>query len=136
MNGELTQIEAPDWLLRLFKSIDELDFSEGSGFEIFADDIVMQFGPETLNGIEAVRAFFIKLDAPFITKHIVDKAFQIGRTFMMQGKASLRKKDDLTGNTFQVSPLFNLLWFDENGKVIRYVVDFPPDAAEASGLTN
>jgi hypothetical protein len=28
--------------------------------------------------------------------------------------------------TFHMSPLFNVIWLDERGKVARYVVTFPP----------
>jgi len=134
MENKLTAIAAPEWMLRLFQSIDELDFSEGSGFQIFAEDVVMQFGTETVKGLEAVKQFFVTLDAPFITEHRVDTVFQYDRAFVMQGSATLRKKNDPVGRTFEAAPLFNLLWFDDKGKVIRYVVDFPPDAAETSGL--
>jgi hypothetical protein len=34
----------------------------------------------------------------------------------------------------RAAPLFNLLWFNSDGKVIRYVVDFPPEAAKAAGF--
>ncbi len=39
MASELVKIDTPEWMLDLFKAIDTLDFSDGSGFEIFADDI-------------------------------------------------------------------------------------------------
>jgi hypothetical protein len=32
----------------------------------------------------------------------------------------------------EAAPLFNLLWLNGEGKVMRYVVDFPPQAAAAS----
>jgi hypothetical protein len=52
----------------------------------------------------------------------------------MQGSASLRKKGDPSERAFQAAPLFNLLRFNDAGKVIRYVVDFPSDAAQSAGL--
>ena len=52
----------------------------------------------------------------------------------MQGSASLRKKADPPEKSFQAAPLFNLLWFNNQGKVIRYVVDFPPEAAKTAGF--
>jgi hypothetical protein len=68
MTNGLQEIDAPAWMLDLFKAIDTLDMSEGSGFKVFADDIVMQFGPKTVHGVAEAKAFFTKLDAPFITK--------------------------------------------------------------------
>jgi hypothetical protein len=121
-------------MLDLFKSIDDLDTSEDSGFRIFADDIVLQFGPKTTRGLEDVKKFFIALDAPLITKHYVDVVYQYGNAYFMQGSASLRKKGAPEGDEMRAAPLFNLLWFNDEGKVIRYVVDFPPEAAKAAGF--
>jgi hypothetical protein len=130
--NQLTEIETPQWMLELFKAIDTLDMSPSSGFKVFADDIVMQFGPKTLHGIEEVKKWFIKLDEPFITKHLVAKVFQFGDAYFMQGSAQLRKKADPSGQMIEAAPLFNLLWLNGEGKVMRYVVDFPPQAAAAS----
>lgn len=134
MTNGLQEIDAPAWMLDLFKAIDTLDMSEGSGFKVFADDIVMQFGPKTVHGVAEAKAFFTKLDAPFITKHIVDRVFQYGNAYFMQGSAELRKKGDASGATMTAAPLFTLLWFNDDGKIMRYVVDFPPQAAAASDV--
>ena len=134
MTDHFTKIDTPQWMLELFKSIDELNTAEDSGFRIFADDVTLQFGPRTTHGIEDVKKFFIELDAPFITQHFVDVVYQYGNAYFMQGSASLRKKSDPPEKSFQAAPLFNLLWFNDAGKVIRYVVDFPPDAAKSAGL--
>jgi hypothetical protein len=134
MSSSLTKIDTPQWMLDLFKAIDTLDMSEGSGFKIFADDIVMQFGPAKATGIEDVKKFFVKLDEPFITKHLVDQVFQYGNAYFMQGSAVLHKKSDPSGPELTAAPLFNLLWMNDEGKVIRYVVDFDPKAAADSGV--
>jgi hypothetical protein len=134
MPVELKEIEAPKWMLELFKSIDDLDTSDASGFRIFAEDVCLQFGPKTVHGIDNVKKFFVELDAPFITKHFVDRVFQYGNAYVMQGSATLRKKADPAEKAIQAAPLFNLLWFSQDGKVIRYVVDFPPEAAASAGL--
>jgi hypothetical protein len=134
MTGSFQKIDTPSWMLELFKSIDELNTAEDSGFRVFADDVTLQFGPKTTHGIEDVKKFFIELDAPFVTKHFVDVVYQYDNAYFMQGSASLRKKGDPPEKSFQAAPLFNLLWFNDEGKVIRYVVDFPPDAAKSAGL--
>lgn len=134
MSDQFKKIDTPQWMLDLFKAIDSLDMSENSGFRIFAEDIVLQFGPKTAHGITDVKQFFIELDAPFITQHFVDVVYQYGNAYFMQGSASLRQKGDPPEKTFRAAPLFNLLWFNDEGKVIRYVVDFPPDAAKAAGF--
>ena len=134
MTEKLTEIDTPAWMLDLFKAIDELDMSSTSGINVLDKNIVMQFGPKTVHGLEDVKKFFVKLDEPFITKHLVDRVFQFGDAFLMQGSAQLRKKDDPSGQMISAAPLFNLLWFNNNGKVMRYVVDFPPQAAAASDV--
>jgi hypothetical protein len=133
MSDSFKEIDPPAWMLKLFASIDALDMSEGSGFEIFGDNIVMQFGPKGATGIEDVKKFFVKLDEPFITKHLVDRVFQYGKAYFMQGSAQLRKKDDPSGPMLSAAPLFNILWMNDAGKIIRYVVDFDPEAAAKSG---
>jgi hypothetical protein len=132
MTVEMKEVEAPKWMLELFKSIDDLDMSDASGFRIFAKDICLQFGPKTVHGIEDVKKWFVKLDEPFITQHKVAHVYQFGRAYFMQGSAVMRKKGDAPDKSFEAAPLFNLLWFNEDGKIIRYVVDFPPEAAAAS----
>jgi hypothetical protein len=134
MTDQFRQIDTPQWMLDLFKSIDDLNTSEDSGFRIFADDVVLQFGPKAAHGLEEVKKFFIALDAPLITKHYVDVVYQYGNAYFMQGSASLRKEDAPEGDQMRAAPLFNLLWFNDEGKVIRYVVDFPPEAAKAAGF--
>ena len=134
MTNTFTKIDTPQWMFNLFKSIDDLDVSENSGFRIFADDITLQFGSKTVHGIEHVKKFFVELDEPFITKHFVDVVYQYGDAYFMQGSASLRKKGDPQEKVLKAAPLFNLLWFNKEGKVIRYVVDFPPEAAKEAGL--
>lgn len=134
MSDSLKEIDPPEWMIKLFKSIDNLDMSEGSGFEIFDDNIVMQFGPSGAKGIDDVKKFFIKLDEPFITKHIVDRVFKFGDAYFMQGSAQLRKKGDPPGKMLTAAPLFNILWMNKDGKIVRYVVDFNPEAAANSNL--
>ena len=132
MTDKLTEIETPQWMLDLFKAIDSLDMSATSGINILDQNIVMQFGPKTVHGLEDVKKFFVKLDEPFITRHLVARVFRFGDAYLMQGSAELRKKSDPSGPTISAAPLFNLLWFNEKGKVMRYVVDFPPQAAAQS----
>jgi hypothetical protein len=52
----------------------------------------------------------------------------------MQGSTLLRKKEDPLEKSFQAAPVFNLLWFNTEGKIIRYIVDFPPEAAKSVGF--
>lgn len=126
MNKEMKKIDSPEWLINLFTSIDNLDFSDESGFYILRDSVVMQFGREVIEGTEAAKEYFIKLDSPYHTVHYIHDVYQLGdNTFVMHGSASITPKDD-SSETIHVSPLINILWLDENGQVERYVVDYPP----------
>ncbi|MGP8306718.1 hypothetical protein [Vibrio sp. YIC-376] len=130
MKKEMKRIETPDWLTSLFKSIDELDFSENSGFYVLRDSVVMQFGREVVEGIEDAKEYFVKLDSPYDTVHYVHDVYQIGdNTFVMHGSATIAPKDG-SSETIKVSPLINILWLDEKGQVERYVVDYPPHIEE------
>jgi len=40
VSKSLTNIDTPQWMLDLFKAIDELNFAADGGFSIFADDVV------------------------------------------------------------------------------------------------
>jgi hypothetical protein len=50
----------------------------------------------------------------------------------MQGSADMLKKGFAPETTFHMSPLFNVLWLNEQGKVVRYVVTFPPEAEQTA----
>jgi len=134
MGDQFVKIATPEWMLDLFKSIDELDSGENSGFRILADDVTLQFGPKTVRGTADVKKFFTEVDVPFITQHFVDVVYRHGNAYLMQGSASLRKEGVPPRNSVQAVPLFSLLWLNREGEVIRYVVEFPPDAARAAGF--
>lgn len=131
MDQMMKSVETPQWMLDLFKAIDALDMSPTSGFAIFADDIEMVFGDKVMKGIAAAKQFFVKLDAPFDTVHHVAQVWQVGNAFVMQGSADMLKKGSAPETTFHMSPLFNVIWLDDRGKVARYVVTFPPGAEQA-----
>ena len=58
--------------------------------------------------------------------------WQVGNTFVMQGSADMLRKGFGPETTFHMSPLFNVIWLDERGKIARYVVTFPPEAEQAA----
>ncbi len=50
MDEVMKSVEAPKWMLDLFKAVDALGMSATSGFDIFADDIEMVFGDHVVRG--------------------------------------------------------------------------------------
>ena len=132
MDQMMKSVATPKWMLDLFKAIDALDMSPTSGFAIFADDIEMVFGDKVVKGVAAAKQFFVTFDAPFKTVHNVTGVWQVGNAFVMQGGADMLKKGFASETTFHMSPLFNVLWLNESGKVARYVVTFPPEAEQTA----
>jgi hypothetical protein len=132
MDQMMKSVATPLWMLDLFKAIDTLDMSPTSGFAVFADDIEMMFGSNLVRGIAEVKKFFVTFDIPFKTVHNVTGVWQVGNAFVMQGSADMLKKGFASETTFHMSPLFNVLWLNESGKVARYVVTFPPEAEQTA----
>ena len=127
-------IKTPQWMRDLFKAIDALDMSTSGGLSCFADNIEMHFGANQVHGLAAVKEYFVKFDSPFKTVHNVTGVWQAGNMFVLQGSADIRKASDPSGKTLHVSPLMNLYWLDEQGKVELYIVIFPPAVARAAGI--
>jgi hypothetical protein len=134
MNLTFEKVEAPQWMVDLFKAIDELDFSPSSGFKILSDDIEMNFINEQVRGIENAKAFFTKLDAPLITHHYITAVYKSGNSYIMKGSATLQKKGNAENQILKGDPLYNIFWLNDEGKVIRYIVDVPPQAGSQAGL--
>ncbi|TDQ19297.1 hypothetical protein DFQ04_1118 [Algoriphagus boseongensis] len=127
---KLIKVETPAWMLDLFKALDALDTSDNSGFKIFDENITMQFGANTVQGLDNVKQFFIKLDTPLITKHFVAEVFKCDQVYLMNGGAEISKKGGNPDEKIQAAPVFNLFWFNKEGKVIKYVTDAPPEAMD------
>lgn len=59
----------PDWVLKFMDAIDTLEFDEG--FAPLTEDSDMFFGTERIHGVEAIKAFFVKIDEPLNITHEV-----------------------------------------------------------------
>ncbi|WP_405475367.1 hypothetical protein [Streptomyces sp. NBC_00009] len=59
----------PDWVLKFMEAIDTLNFDEG--FAPLTEDTDMHFGTAHIHGVEAIKAFFVKIDAPLNITHKV-----------------------------------------------------------------
>lgn len=127
-------IKTPQWMLDLFKSIDALDMSASGGLSCFAENIEMHFGASQVHGLAAVKDYFVTFDSPFKTVHNVTGVWQAGNMFVLQGSADIQKVGDSSGKTTHVSPLMNLYWLNEQGKVELYIVTFPPALAREAGM--
>lgn len=66
-NAQATAV--PGWVLKFMDAIDTLEF--GEGFAPLTEDTDMFFGTAHIHGVEAIKAFFVKIDAPLIITHEV-----------------------------------------------------------------
>ncbi|MGW7238053.1 hypothetical protein [Streptomyces sp. NPDC054804] len=57
----------PGWVPKFMEAVDTLDF--GEGFAPLTEDTDMCFGTAHIHGVEAIKAFFVKFDAPLDITH-------------------------------------------------------------------
>lgn len=83
----------PDWVLKFMEAIDTLDFDEG--FAPVTEDTDMYFGTAHLHGAEAIKAFFVKIDAPLnITHEVLEYWTAEDGVRLLRGEATMAKKSD------------------------------------------
>ena len=125
----MKEINNPEWLEHLMKSVDNLDFSKKSAFELFDESSNMIFSGSVVFSKENVIDFFKKLDGKLKTKHIITKVWNDNNYYYMQGVVSIIKEN---GDNIK-TPFFNHIWMKEsiNKKIIeQYVVVLPPKLIE------
>jgi len=93
MTGTAHTTVAPDWILKFMDAIDTLDFDEG--FAPLTEDTDMFFGTAHIHGVEAIKAFFVKIDAPLIITHEVVECWTTGDgVLLLRGEATMAKKSE------------------------------------------
>ncbi|GAB2808391.1 nuclear transport factor 2-like protein [Streptomyces daliensis] len=81
----------PDWVLKFMDAIDTLEFDEG--FAPLTEDTEMFFGTAHLRGAEAIKAFFVKIDAPLnITHEVLEFWTADDGVRLLRGEATMAKK--------------------------------------------
>ncbi|AYG78145.1 hypothetical protein DWB77_00252 [Streptomyces hundungensis] len=81
----------PAWVLKFMNAIDTLEFDDG--FAPLTETSDMFFGTEHLHGIEAIKAFFVKIDAPLIITHEVLEYWAASDgVHLLRGEATMAKK--------------------------------------------
>ncbi|MFB7510957.1 nuclear transport factor 2 family protein [Streptomyces broussonetiae] len=89
--GIATPAAAPEWVLRIMNEIDTLRF--GDGFARMTDDTEMYFGTEHVVGVEAIKAFFVRIDAPLnITHRVLECWTAADGVHLLRGEATMAKK--------------------------------------------
>ncbi|CDR17780.1 hypothetical protein GCM10022420_097620 [Streptomyces iranensis] len=81
----------PDWVLKFMDAIDTLEFDEG--FAPLTEDTEMYFGTAHIHGVEAIKAFFVKIDEPLNITHEVLEFWAAGDGVrLLRGEAAMAKK--------------------------------------------
>ncbi|MCX4647331.1 MULTISPECIES: nuclear transport factor 2 family protein [unclassified Streptomyces] len=88
-NAQATAV--PGWVLKFMDAIDTLEF--GEGFAPLTEGTEMFFGTERIQGADAIKAFFVKIDEPLIIKHEVLEFWAAGDGVrLLRGEATMAKK--------------------------------------------
>ncbi|MFF1699031.1 nuclear transport factor 2 family protein [Streptomyces sp. NPDC058257] len=84
---------APEWALKFMDAIDTLEFDEG--FAPLTENTDMFFGTEHIHGVEAIKAFFVKIDEPLIINHEILEFWTAGDGVrLLRGEATMAKKTE------------------------------------------
>ncbi|MFE4056004.1 nuclear transport factor 2 family protein [Streptomyces sp. NPDC059096] len=104
----------PDWVLKFMDAIDTLNFDEG--FAPLAEDIDMYFGVAHIRGIEAIKAFFVKIDAPLNITHEVLEYWSAGEGVrLLRGEATMAKKSE--PDRVVRAPFMHIFYLDQEEPV-------------------
>jgi hypothetical protein len=92
MPESATSAVTPDWILQIMREIDTLEF--GDGFARMAEDTDMYFGTEHVHGVDAIKEFFVKIDAPLDISHDVLEYWNAGHVRLLRGEATMARKTE------------------------------------------
>lgn len=88
-----TPTAPPEWVLQIMSEIDTLSF--GDGFAHMTDDTEMHFGTAHVVGVEAIKAFFVKIDEPLnITHEVLEFWTASDGVCLLRGEATMAKKTE------------------------------------------
>ncbi|MFZ3598122.1 nuclear transport factor 2 family protein [Streptomyces sp. BH104] len=83
----------PGWVLRFMEAIDTLEFS--AGFAPLTEDTDLYFGTAHIRGVEAIKDFFVKIDAPLnITHEVLEYWTADGGVRLLRGEATMARKSE------------------------------------------
>jgi hypothetical protein len=117
-NRTFTKTAPPEWLLAMWKEIDDKTF--GAGFDCFAEDAICNLGVADWHGREAIRenlrAF---IDKGLTAHHDVLEYWDGGSLKIFRGIVTM-KFDDPSMNIVKPT-MAHFFYMDEAGKVSRWV---------------
>jgi hypothetical protein len=100
----------PGWVLKFMDAIDTLEFDEG--FVPLTEDTDMFFGTAHIHGVEAIKAFFVKIDSPLNITHEVLEFWTAGDGVrLLRGEATMAKKSE--PDKVVRAPFMHIFYLDE-----------------------
>lgn len=129
MSNAALKLSSPtSWIQTMFDEIDTLRF--GDGFDHLTEQTEMQFGTAQLRGVEAIKAFFVKIDTPLDITHRICEFWDSDSVKILRGEAELRKKN--SDAEFITTPFMHIFYMDDDGgKVKRWFIVNGPIKTDA-----
>ncbi|MGP3940151.1 MULTISPECIES: hypothetical protein [Streptomyces] len=114
MENNARATAVPGWVLKFMDAIDTLEF--GEGFAPLTEDTDMFFGTAHLHGVDAIKAFFVKIDEPLIITHEVLEFWSAGDGVrLLRGEARMAKKSD--PDQVVRAPFMHIFYLDQEEPV-------------------
>ncbi|KOV55643.1 hypothetical protein [Streptomyces sp. MMG1121] len=114
MSDAAQAMAAPGWVLKFMDAIDTLEFDEG--FAPLTELTDMFFGTAHIHGVEAIKAFFVKIDAPLIITHKVLEFWAAGDGVrLLRGEAVMAKKSE--PDRVVRAPFMHIFYLDQEDPV-------------------
>ena len=127
MQVVFTKKEAPQWLLEMWKEIDDKTF--GKGFDCFAEDAVCNLGVADWKGREAIRANLKAfIDTGFTALHHVTEYWDGGSLKVFRGVVDMTPDDKPDATVHPTMTHFFYMDEKDNTKVRRWVGAVGPTA--------
>ncbi|WP_030674367.1 hypothetical protein [Streptomyces rimosus] len=104
-----TPTATPEWVLQIMREIDTLSF--GEGFAHLTDETEMFFGTAHVVGVQAIKAFFVKIDEPLhITHEVLESWTTADGVCFLRGEATMAEKTD--PGTVVRAPFMHIYYLD------------------------
>jgi hypothetical protein len=116
MQVTFTRKEPPQWLLDMWKEIDDKTF--GKGFDCFAEDAVCNLGVADWKGREAIRANLKAfIDTGFTARHHVTEYWDGGFLKVFRGTVDMTPDN---GGEIVHPTMTHFFYMDEAGAKVRH----------------
>ncbi|MFE9425742.1 nuclear transport factor 2 family protein [Kitasatospora sp. NPDC006697] len=103
--------EAPGWVNAFMHEIDTLEFATAFATNL-DQNTEMIFGTARVHGVEAIKDFFVQIDAPLTTTHEVIETWTVGDVLILRGEATIAKKTE--PDNLVRAPFTHIFYLDQS----------------------